>query len=370
MPERPRVMHIYKDFWPPIMGGAEKTINLMCHAVEDAFEPLALVSNRRGRTEESIEDGIRVVKVATFGRYLSAPLTPGLGAWIRRTPAAIIHVHLPNPTAEMAVLQSGVRAPVVATWHSDVVRQRWAMAAFRPLHHRFLKRVACIMPTSPDYLESSEELRPFRDKCTVVPLAIRAGEYDLREEERPEVKRLREAKNLPVIGFVGRLRYYKGLHFLLEALRDVEAQLWIIGTGPEEQRLRALSSQLGVQERVSFLGDLTDQDVKLRLHASDVYCLPSHLRAEAFGLNQLEAMACALPVVSTNVGGVAFVNKHNESGLVVPAGDSAALAEALNKILHDEEARKNLCEGAYRRVRGNFDLPRMRENLMKVYGSI
>lgn len=370
MPDCPRILHIYKDFWPPVMGGAEKTINLMCHAVKGVFDPRVLVSNRCSRTEETIEDGFRVAKVATFGRYLSAPLTPGLSEWISRIPADILHVHLPNPTAELAVLHAKPRAPVVVTWHSDVVRQAWAMAVFRPAHHRFLNHVARIMPTSPPYLETSRELEPFRQKCTVVPLAIRVGQYNLSESEESEVKCLKDVKRRPVISFVGRLRYYKGLHILLEAMRDLQADLWIIGTGGESDRLNRMAQEFQLTDRVHFLGDLSDEEVKIRLHASDIYCLPSHLRAEAFGLNQIEAMACGLPVVSTDVGGVAFVNRHGESGLVVPAGDVAALREALRQLLDDRDLRMKLGEGAMLRARGQFDLMNLRESLINVYSAV
>ncbi len=370
MPERPRVLHVYKDFWPPIMGGAEKTINLMCHAVEGEYEPIVLVSNRAARDEESIEDGIRVFKASTYGRYLSAPLTPGLHQWIRKLSPDILHVHLPNPTAEIAVLLSRVTIPVVVTWHSDVVRQAWAMTAFRPIHHRFLNRVSKIMPTSPQYMESSVELRPFLHKCAVLPLAIRISDYELDAEEIVEVRQLQEKKTRPIVSFVGRLRYYKGLHYLLQAATKLDADFWIVGRGPEEERLKALVTELGITDKVTFLGDLTDRELKVRLHASDIYCLPSHLRAEAFGLNQIEAMACGLPVVSTNVGGVAFVNQDGESGIVVPPGDADALAEAINRLLRDDALRERLSQGARQRARNCFDIPQLRQGLLSIYREV
>lgn len=365
---RPRVLHIYKDYWPPIVGGAEKTIHLMCRAASDEFAPSVLVSNRRARTERECIEGVPVVKAATFGRWLSAPLTPALARWIRRLGADLIHVHLPNPTATIACLQARPAAPIVATWHSDIVRQAWALLAYRPFLDRFLRQAAVIMPTSVPYLESSAQLRRFAAKCECVPLAIDVKAMAPSAAEAAEAARLRAAKKRPAIAFVGRLRYYKGLHVLLDAMREAaNAEAWIVGTGPEEARLRRQAASLQAAGRVRFLGDLDDSAMKARLLAADIYCLPAHLRAEAFGLNQVEAMACGLPVVSTDVGGVGYVNRDGESGLVVPAGDSAALAAALNRLIQDKDLRARLGEGARRRAEREFDLPVLAGRLKDVY---
>ncbi|MCX7013674.1 MAG: glycosyltransferase [Candidatus Sumerlaeota bacterium] len=370
MVDRPRVLHVYKDFWPPFVGGVEKTIHLMCRATSDEFAPTVLVSNRRGRDERETVNGIPVVKAATFGRWLSAPLTPRLAAWIRRLPTDLIHVHLPNPTAEISVLWARPPAPVVVTWHSDIVRQAWALRVYQRWHYRFLERAARIMPTSPDYARTSAHLQRFASKCVCVPLAVDVRACELSESERTECERLRAGKKRPVVAFVGRLRYYKGLQFLIEAMRQVEAEAWIIGDGPEGPALRKQARDAGLAERVLFLGALDDSAVRIRLHAADVYCLPAHLRAEAFGLSQVEAMACGLPAVSTAVGGVAFVNRDNESGLIVPPGDAGALAKALNRVLADGELRSRLSQGARRRAREEFDLPRLGERLKAVYRDV
>ena len=370
MAERPRVLHIYKDFWPPVIGGVEKTIHLMCRAVADEFAPTVLISNRRARDERETIDGIPVVKAATFGRWLSAPLTPGLAGWIRRLPADLIHVHLPNPTAELSMLRARPSVPVVVTWHSDIIRQAWVMPLYRPWHYRFLERAARIMPTSPDYMRCSPHLQRFASKCVCVPLAIDVAALALSPAEAAEAERLRAVKKRPAIAFVGRLRYYKGLRFLIEALRQVDAEAWIVGAGPEMPRLQRRVDEAGVAERVRFLGELDDVALRIRLHSSDVYCLPAHLRAEGFGLNQVEAMACGLPVVSTSVGGVGFVNRDGESGLVVSPGDAEALAAALNRLLSDDALRGRLGAGALRRAREEFDLPRLAERLKAVYRDV
>lgn len=136
---------------------------------------------------------------------------------------------------------------------------------------------------------------------------------------------------MPRLLFVGRLRYYKGLHILIEALRQVEGvELWIAGHGPERARLERQVASARLNQRVRFLGDVADDDLPALYRQADIFVLPSHLRAEAFGIVLVEALASGVPCISTALGtGTDFVNVHQETGLVVPPGDAAALAEAI-----------------------------------------
>ena len=140
--------------------------------------------------------------------------------------------------------------------------------------------------------------------------------------------------------FVGRLVYYKGLEYLIEAMRWVpDAVLVVVGTGPLRGRLQRLSEQwLGCPGKVVFLGAVAEHDLCAWYHACDVFVLPSVELSEAFGLVQLEAMACAKPVVTTDLPtGVTYVNQHGHTGLVVPRRNSRALAEAINILLDNRQ---------------------------------
>jgi rhamnosyl/mannosyltransferase len=136
-------------------------------------------------------------------------------------------------------------------------------------------------------------------------------------------------------------------------------------------RLAGLVKRFGLEDRIFFLGTIPDEELPVVLHAADIYCMPSHLRSEAFGLSQVEAMACGLPVVGTDLDtGVRFVNRDGESGLVVRPGDSGALAEAINRILADDALRNALGDGARKRVQRLFTAGRMAENLKAVYQEV
>lgn len=370
---RPRVVHVYKDFWPPILGGIERSINWMVDGLRDDFDFTVLVNSRTRGTREREWEGIRIVEVGELGRFQSAPLAPSFPLWLRRLKADIWHFHLPNPTGDFSWLLTRPRGRVVATYHSDVVRQKWAMAAYGPFLRSFLKRCDAIMPTSPRLIDSSVVLGSFREKCRPVPLGMPMKMYERTVESANAARELRRPfKGFPIISFVGKLRYYKGLQFLISAMRAVpHAHLVVIGEGPEGPALERLTKELGLESRIHFVGELPDEKVVHWLHASELFVLPSHLPSEAYGLSQIEAMACGLPVVCCDLPtGVPWVNQDGRTGRVVPPADDGALAEAIVELLGDTNRRMRMGEAALRRAHEEFSQQAMCRRVAEVYREV
>jgi rhamnosyl/mannosyltransferase len=169
--------------------------------------------------------------------------------------------------------------------------------------------------------------------------------------------------------FVGRLRYYKGVNYLLEALPLIPgAHLTIVGTGPKEDEWKNLAKRLGLGERVRWMGDVPDDELAGYYEACDVFVLPCSERSEAFGAVQLEAMAAGKPVVSCDVNtGVAWVNQNEITGLVVPPKSSEALAGAIMRLLEDEALCRRMGGAARARVEKEFSVERMVEQVLAVY---
>jgi rhamnosyl/mannosyltransferase len=356
-----------------VLGGIESTINLMAHGTRDEYDVTVLVCSGGASRRDEVLDGIRVVRVPEFGRFASAPFSPAFPWELRKLArqADLLHFHHPNPTGDIACLLARPRAPVVMTYHSDVVRQQKAMMVYGPVQERMMRRCQVIMPTSPNYLESSEWLQRHKEKCVVLPLGIDLSRFQVTPEVSARGAAIRARYAGPVTIFVGRLRYYKGLEFLLRAMPSVSGDLLIVGTGPEEQRLRTIIAELGISERVHLLGDMYESDVVTHLVAADVFCMPSHLRSEALGLSQIEAMACGLPVVSTRIAsGVPFVNQDGVTGFSVPPENPAELARALNELHGNATLRARM--GAAARARANevFSAQRMCADLKQVYAHV
>jgi rhamnosyl/mannosyltransferase len=261
--------------------------------------------------------------------------------------------------------------PLVMTYHSDIVRQRFSMVLFGPVQERTMRACRVIMPTSPSYIESSEWLSRHRDKCRVVPLGIDLSRFEPTETVCARTAAIRAEYAGPVVLFVGRLRYYKGLEYLLRAAPDIRAKVLIGGTGPDLARLQGIVRECGAEGRVAFLGDLPEEELVAHLHAADVFCMPSHLRSEAFGLSMVEALACGVPVVSTNIAtGVPFVNADGETGFCVEPASPMALRDALNRVLGDASLRARMSEAARRRAHGMFSAERMCTELVRVYRAV
>jgi rhamnosyl/mannosyltransferase len=174
-----------------------------------------------------------------------------------------------------------------------------------------------------------------------------------------------------VLLFVGWLRYYKGLDYLLDAMRHIDATLLVVGDGPMAEAWRELARNWGLQERVHFVGQVPDEELPAYYGAADLFVLPASHRSEAFGVVQLEAMAAGKPVVSTDLGtGTSFVNQDGMTGFVVAPRDAPALAGAINRLLEDPERRRSMGEAGRRRVLEHFTIGQMVDGVIGVYEEI
>jgi glycosyltransferase involved in cell wall biosynthesis len=363
-----KVLHIYKDYYPPIQGGIEKTINFLCTNFKSSIDTEVLVTNREFKTKIEIVDGIKVYKIGDLGRFLSAPFSPLFPYWIGKIKTDILHFHLPNPTAVISYLIRKPKGKVVVTWHSDIIRQRKFLIVYRPFLYRFLKHVDTIIGTSKRYIETSPHLTKFIDKCTAIPLGIDQSHFESNQTIDREVREIKKKYGNRIVLFVGLLRYYKGVQYLIESMKSVNGNLLIIGKGPMEANLTELTKNLKLDGKVFFLGEVDDHTKLAYLHACDVFCLPSIFRSEGFGLSQLEAFACGKPVVSTNLDtGVPYVNQNEITGIIVEPCNSNLLAYAINRLLDNQDLREKYGAAAKIRVQTEFSHTRILKLTREVY---
>lgn len=363
-------------YYPPHLGGIEYHMRDLAAALVagGGVQVRAIVANGgRGEVSETV-DGVQVERLSRLFEYASTPVVPGMTNALRAEGSRadgrpdVMHLHFPYPWGEYSWLRARPGVPTVLTYHSDIVRQKALLRLYRPILERLLDRVDLIIATSPDMVEHSEFLRPRAEKCRVVPFGIDVDRFAPTPSTLARAKELRTAHTRPIILFVGRLIYYKGVDVLLRAMQDVDADLVIIGRGPLEAELRALAGSLGIADRVTFSPPVAAGDLVAWYHAADVFCLPSVARSEAFGLVQLEAHASGTPVVSTRLTtGVPFVNQDGVTGLTVPPGDVRALTDALGTLSGDRALRERLGQQALDRARAQFTIDRMVDDTLGVY---
>lgn len=371
-----RILHINKRY-PPHVGGIESHLQDLARA--QAAVPgveVEVVVIAEGDAGREVDTGVVVDRLPQLGIVASNPLSTALLDVLKASSHDLWHVHYPFPTGESAVLLAAARRrslpKLVCTYHSDFVAQSVTKSVlsvpYSILTRRFLERADGVIVSSPNLAKNSSYLRHVAPKIRVIPFGIDPAPLQADEVVKKKAIRLRERHGTPLTLFVGRLVPYKGVDVLLDAFRHVPGTLLVVGEGPLRGRLEERAAVMGIGERVVFAGALTFSDLLAYYHAADVFALPSITPNEAFGLVQLEAHACGVPVVSTDLPtGVPFANSHGVTGLVVPPGDVVSLAAALGLLLEDEELRARLGAQARARQAAEFSLEVMTDRVLGFY---
>ncbi len=353
------VLHVYRTYYPDPPGGIQEAIRQISLSTStygvknsvfalaptpvpaEIFRPEAHVTRCRSWLAPASCD---IGSLEAFERF--ADLSRQVD---------VIHYHFPWPFADLLDLVVGPDKPKVMTYHSDIVRQRLLKKIYGPLMKRMLSSMDAIVATSPAYALTSPVLSNPRHikRVRVIPLGIEEGSY-LSSSSKDVFRMIGINSDKPYFLFVGVLRYYKGLQFLIEAATKVDAPIVIAGTGPEEYVLRTRVKELGLNN-VIFAGQISDGQKIALLENCHALVLPSHLRSEAFGVVLIEAAMYGRPMVSCEVGsGTSFANVPGVTGLVVPPGDVDALAFSMNTLLADVGMSKKFGQSARKRYESLF----------------
>ncbi len=362
-----RVLQVGK-FYPPHAGGMESHLEALCTQLKNSVDLEVLVSSSNGdRTIREVVDGVKVTRLSKLFSLRSAPICPQMVSHIRASNADIVHLHLPNPGAILSYLASGHRGRLVVTYHSDIVRQKVLSRFFDPILRHALNRADAIIASSHNYIRSSNVLPAYEEKARVIPFGIPVEHF--QTPNKREVEKIRKRFGPKIVLGVGRLVYYKGFEHLIKAMKFVEGQLVIVGHGPLHDELHRQAVQCGVAERVTFLTDV--KDVGPYYQAADVFALPSIARSEAFGIVQLEAMACGKPVVNTNLNtGVPSVSLDGVSGITVAPSDSEQMGRAINYLLNDPLRCAVYGRAGRLRVEQMFSLRGMAKQTLALYHEV
>lgn len=363
-----RVLHLGK-FYPPFRGGIESHLQALCRELAKSITVNVIVANETASLLASEIDQVKVRRLPRLFNLGASPVCPTMPGEIRNTRADIIHLHLPNPLAAVAYLASGHRGRLVITWHSDIVRQQTMARMLGPLDNAILRRTSALVASSPNYVDSSPILSRNRDLCRVIPFGIDANSF--RPHDAEIAAKIRRRYGPRIVLAVGRMVYYKGFEYLIQAMASVNGHLLLVGEGPLQAKLERQAFEAGVRDQITFLGRVSQDEVIGYYHAADVFAMPSIARSEAFGIAQLEAMACGKPVVNTRLlSGVPFVSPDGVTGTTVTPADSAELASAINRLLDDPGLREKYGTAAARRVREEFSIETMVDRTLELYREV
>ena len=283
-----RVLHFYKTSFPYSFGGVEQVIHQLCQGgFEHGISNEVLVLSTNGKSETIDVSGYKVHSVKQNFQIASTGFS--LSAFRRfkelSEQSDIIHYHFPWPFMDLVHVLMRIKKPVVVSYHSDIVRQKRLLTLYRPLKRYFFSKVDRIVAASPNYMASSDVLMRYSDKANVITYGLDKTSY-----QEPTLNTLARWKNITgekFFLFLGVLRYYKGLHILLDALAEVDYPVVIAGSGPVEQELHTHAEKLNLKN-VHFVGKVSEEDKVALLSTCYGVVFPSHLRSEAFGISLLE----------------------------------------------------------------------------------
>jgi rhamnosyl/mannosyltransferase len=289
----------------------------------------------------------------------------------RKHPFDLVHLHFPDPMAHLASMALPAHIPRVISWHADILRHRALRLFYGPVLKRAVQSAAAIIVATPAHVTSSGVLGSWQHdpKVHVIPYGFDLSRFLAPAPRAAEIARQYSGR---LIFAAGRHVSYKGFHVLIEAMAGLpqDVQLLLGGSGPLTAGLRQQAQDLKVADRVHFLGFVPDADLPAHYQAAEIFCLPSVTQAEAFGIVQVEAMACGKPVLSTRLNnGVDFVNEDGRTGLTVTPGDSAALREAILRLLGDKELAALLGRQGRAKALEQYSLGSLRTKILGVYRS-
>jgi rhamnosyl/mannosyltransferase len=366
-----RVLHFFKTSFPDTMGGTEQVINQIARGALKLgvqTDVLSLTTDKAPRTIEI--DGYQAhrarltLQIASTG--FSASAFWRFAQLAKK--ADVIHYHFPWPFMDVVHFATLVKKPTVVTYHSDIIRQKNWLKLYRPLMWRFLGDMSRIVATSPNYLATSDVLARYRHKVNVIPIGLDKSTYPIPSPDK--LTYWRERLGPKFFLFVGVIRYYKGLHILMEAAKGVDYPIAIVGAGPVEEELKVQAARLGLRN-VHFLGFLPDEDKVSLLALCYGLLFPSQLRSEAFGISLLEGAMFGKPMISCEIGtGTTFINIGDETGLVVPPGDPLALRQAMQYLWEHPEEAAEMGRHAEARYWEHFTADQMVRSYVDLYADL
>ncbi|WP_312078146.1 glycosyltransferase [Chryseobacterium sp.] len=355
-------------YFEPSKGGMESVAKNLVFGIKNnnRQQNITVICNNHQRSDKTLKENIKGINVIRFKSffYKSQPISllfRGMKKELKNSD--VINHHYPFPTMEFSLVKNLnilKRKKFVITWHANIENSRWAWIEkfYNPIIAKLLDAASVIIVTSPQLFEYSKILKPYESKIKVIPLSFEA------HEEKIEPKKI---SDIPKILFVGKLREYKGLKYLILAAEELNVRIDIVGNGEQESELRDLILETKQQDKIYLHTDVNDTQLKSYYKNADFFVLPSINEAEAFAVVQLEALSYGLPVINTNLkSGVPYVSLNDVTGYTIEPENHIQLKNAMQKLIANPEVYAEFSKNALERAK-EFTNEKMVEKYLDVY---
>lgn len=364
-----KILHISK-YYNPHIGGIEST----CENVVRVLKTTKKYKQRIicfGNEKVDLVDGVPVIRVRTHlkirSQSISAFYTYKLKKVIREFKPDVILFHAPNPFVARSLLRCHYKGKLVVFHHADIVKQKFLKKLVKPYVNSLYNKAYKIIVTSQNYLDNSEDLTRFKDKCTVIPLSYRNDNVMVHHYEDGAIEKIRNEYTKPIAIFTGRHVEYKGLEYAIKAFTNINDMTFLVaGIGPLSNKLRKMAES---NQNIHFIGMLSHKLYRLYLNSADFFIFPSHRKNEAFGICLVEALAAGKPAITFNLKGSAvnWINLNGITGIECENENVEQLASAINKLKSDEALRLKLGENAKKRTRELFSYEKFKINIIDFF---
>jgi glycosyltransferase involved in cell wall biosynthesis len=342
------ILHVGK-YYPPFRGGMESYLKDLVEEQKKNHNLTVIVHNHKFKSfksssESSSEKNLKLIRLSSLKPILFTPIMLGLNKLFNKSHENqafdLIHISWPNPSALFLLLNKKAKSiPWVIQWQSDMVTKhsslllKFAYWFFRPLEKRLLNHATKVIVSSKEYLQHSNALKDFEDKCEIISLALKDREKNNNTKDIEWANRLWKNQNTKIFN-IGRLTFYKNHELLINAASKLpEVQFIITGSGQLSNKLNQIIKTKGINNVVMTQG-LSDSKINALFATCDAFCLPSNDRAESFGLVLLEALQFKKNILVSNLAGsgMRWIASQTPLGTTFDCNDVDDLVEKINAL--------------------------------------
>ena len=353
-----RILNISNYYYPHI-GGIEQVARDICDSLKSKHDIRVFCFNGGNEIAQGTVDGVEVTRAKCFLKISSQSLSFEYGKKLKKTTSSFkpetIIFHYPNPFGAhylLKILKKNKDIKLILWWHLDIVKQKILKLFFKKQTLRLLERAEKVIATSPNYIEGSEFLSEFKEKCAVISNCVSKEHIQTTQQHYERAALIKsEYPNKTICFALGRHTEYKGIEYLVRAskLLDDSFAVLIAGEGELTNKLKKMASD---DKKVVFLGRIDNDYLKSLMIATDIFCFPSITKNEAFGIALAEAMFFEKPAVTFNIpgSGVNYVSIDGSTCKEVPNRDVDSFASAIKELSRDSNLAKTYGRNAKQRV--------------------
>ena len=372
-----KIAHVVCTF-PPYKGGIGNSAARIAESLAELGNDITVFTPAYDNTikKEEFVNGFRLIRLRPFIKYGNAAILPQLFFVLKKFD--VIHLHYPFfGTAEIILLRkilSRKKIKLIIHYHMDTMASgikgmifRLAKLTTLPLIMRWADAITC---TTFDYIKNSDAQKyylQYRDKFVAETFF---GVNYLKFI--PAENRSGDKTRLLFVGALDQAHYFKGVDILLKAFSRIKGdnniELRIVGKGELKEVYMTQAQNLEIDNHVTFISNALDDASLIREYqGADIFILPSINKGEAFGLVLLEAMACGIPVIASDLPGVRSVFKNGEQGFSFATGNVESLMEKLLILIMDKDLRLAMGKAGRKLVEEKYSWLKVAERIIKVY---